>query len=145
MELPQYLTSEGYRQIPLQRSEVGYFHVSATLRGHAVSVLVDTGADCTLVSLGLARALDLPMSMLPDKASGAGNAAIDMYVVDGVSLDFAELAIRPRMLLAMDLSHANEALVQKGAAPIEAIVGLDVFEQHAAVIDYGSQSLFLRP
>jgi hypothetical protein len=44
----------------------------------------------------------------------------------------------------MDMTHANEALALQGAGPVEAIMGLDVFEAHAAVIDYGSQSLFLR-
>jgi hypothetical protein len=44
----------------------------------------------------------------------------------------------------MDLSHADAALAQQGAAPIEAILGVDVYEAQAAVIDYGSASLFLR-
>jgi hypothetical protein len=43
----------------------------------------------------------------------------------------------------MDLSHADAALAQGGAAPIEAILGVDVYEAQAAVIDYGSASLFL--
>lgn len=55
------------------------------------------------------------------------------------------MLIRPEAVVAMDLSHANEALAQKGVPPVEAILGLDVFDAHAAVIDYASHSLFLRP
>jgi len=44
----------------------------------------------------------------------------------------------------MDLSHVNGALELKGAAPIEAVLGVDILEAHAAVIDYGSNSLFLK-
>jgi hypothetical protein len=144
VQLTEFLAQAGYRRIPLQRSGVGYFHASASLRGRAVSALVDTGADCTLVSLALARELGLTLSLLPDKGGGAGNAAMDVYAVDNDRLELAEVSIRPRILLAMDLSHANEALAQKGEGPVEAIMGLDVFEEHAAVIDYGSKSLFLR-
>jgi len=32
----------------------------------------------------------------------------------------------------------------KGAAPVEAILGVDVFDRQKAVIDYGSSSLFLK-
>ena len=144
-ELPEFLEQAGYRRIPLQRSGVGHFHAEATLRGRAVSVLVDTGADCTLVSVALAKELALPLTMLPTKGAGAGSAAMDVYVVEDVKLELPGLAVPPGDMYAMDLSHSNEAMVAQGFAPIEAIMGRDVFEQHAAVIDYGSQSLFLKP
>jgi hypothetical protein len=44
----------------------------------------------------------------------------------------------------MDLGHVNGAFARKGASPIDAILGVDAFDAHAAVIDYGSNSLFLR-
>jgi hypothetical protein len=69
---------------------------------------------------------------------------MDVYVVDDARLELAEVSIRPKSLLAMDMTHANDALALQGAGPVEAIMGLDVFEAHSAVIDYGSQSLFLR-
>jgi len=144
-ELSEFLTQSGFRRIQLQRSAVGYFHAQATLRGRTVSVLVDTGADCTLVNLALARELELPLTMLPTKGAGAGSAAMDVYVVDNTKLELPGMLVPPGDLLAMDLSHTNEAMVAQGLEPIEAIMGRDVFEHHGAVIDYGSQSLYLRP
>ena len=44
----------------------------------------------------------------------------------------------------MDLSHVNAALAQKGATPVDVILWVDVFDAQAAVIDYGTASLFLR-
>jgi hypothetical protein len=63
--------------------------------------------------------------------------------VRGGELRLGEVVPRPHALVAMDLSHADAALAQGGAAPIEAILGVDVYEAQAAVIDYGSASLFL--
>lgn len=144
MQLPEFLSLSGYRRIPLQRSGVGHFHAPGSLRGRPVSVLVDTGAGCTLVSLALARELDLTLTLQPEKGGGAGNVEMDVYVVEDARLELAEVSICPKMLLAMDLSHVNDALTQKGESPVEAIMGVDVFEEHAAVIDYGSGSLFLK-
>jgi hypothetical protein len=144
MQLPEFLSRAGYQRISLQRSGLGHFHAAASLRGRAVSALVDTGAGCTLVSLALARELDLALTLQPEKGGGAGNVELDVYLVEGDRLELAEVSIRPRTLLAMDLSHVNAALVQKGESPVEAIMGVDVFEEHEAIIDYGSGSLFLK-
>ena len=51
---------------------------------------------------------------------------------------------RTRGLFAVDLSHVNAALAQKGATPVDVILWVDVFDAQAAVIDYGTASLFLR-
>ena len=51
---------------------------------------------------------------------------------------------RVRALLTMDLDHVNQSLALKGEAPVDAILGADVLEAQAAVIDYGSLSIFLR-
>jgi hypothetical protein len=143
-QLAEFLAQSGYRRIFLQRSGVGHFHAPGSLGDRVVSVLVDTGAGCTLVSLALAHELDLTLTLLDGKGGGAGGATMDIYEVLDAKLELAEVSIRPRSLLAMDMNHANEALALQGAGPVEAIMGQDVFEAHAAVIDYGSQSLYLR-
>jgi len=51
---------------------------------------------------------------------------------------------KPKGLLAMDLSHINAALALKQSPPVDVILGVDVFERQAAVIDYGTSSLFLK-
>jgi hypothetical protein len=144
MQLAEFLAQSGYRRISLQRSGVGHFHAAGTLLGRAVSVLIDTGAGATVVSLSLARELGLSLTLSDEKGGGAGSASMDVYIVNDAKLELAEMSIRAQSLLAMDMSHVNEALAPGGAGPVEAIMGLDVFEAHAAVIDYGSQSLFLR-
>jgi hypothetical protein len=144
MQLAEFLAQSGYRRIALQRSGIGHFHVPGSLRDRTVSVLVDTGAGCTLVSLALARELDLSLTLHPGTGGGAGGTSMEVYEVVDARLELAEVSIRPQSLLAMDLTHANDALALQGAGPVEAIMGVDVFEAHAAVIDYGSQSLFLR-
>jgi hypothetical protein len=70
---------------------------------------------------------------------------LDVYhAADGVLL-LGQVVPRPRALMAIDLTHANQALALKGEKPVDVIIGADVFEAQAAVIDYGSSALFLRP
>jgi hypothetical protein len=66
------------------------------------------------------------------------------FKLKDVTLILDHAAPRPKALYAMDLSHVNAALALKGAAPVDVILGVDVFEKQAAVIDYGTNSLFLK-
>lgn len=55
-------------------------------------------------------------------------------------LDFPRLA-GPA---GLDFEHVNAALRAQGSAEVDVILGVDVFDAHAAVIDYPGRSLFLR-
>jgi hypothetical protein len=44
----------------------------------------------------------------------------------------------------LDFEHVNAPLRANGSAEVDVILGADVFDAHAAVIDYPTQSLFLR-
>ena len=144
MSLQSFLEADGYRRVPLTRNGVGHFETGGTLAGSPVRVLIDTGAGSTVVSLELAQKLGLKLNLLDRKGRGAGSGELDIYQLEenGLLLDHA--TPRPEALYAMDLGHVNVALAMKGAAPVEVILGVDVFDKQAAVIDYGSSSLFLK-
>jgi hypothetical protein len=145
MTLVEFLLQAGYQQVPLVRSGVGHLHAAGTLNGRPVSVLLDTGGASTVVHLGLAQEMGLALTKMPFQGGGAGAARMDVYHAPQGALLLGTVVPRPRALMAMDLTHANQALALKGEKPVDVILGADVFEAQAAVIDYGSSSLFLKP
>ncbi|MBA3833501.1 MAG: retroviral-like aspartic protease family protein [Chthoniobacterales bacterium] len=138
------LIQTDYQQVHLSRSGVGHFHATGSLNGRSVVVLIDTGAASTVVSLVLVRQMGLSFNKLKMKGGGAGGANLDIYQLTDAVLMLGEIKPRPRALLAMDLTHVNQALAQKGESAVDVILGSDVLEAQAAVIDYGSSSLFLK-
>ncbi len=144
MTLSAFLTQEGFQRIALSRSGVGHFHTAGSLSGHFVAVLIDTGAASTVVSLARARELGLTVKKLDMKGGGAGGAQLEIFHLTDATLSLGDVQPRYRALLALDLTHVNQSLAQKGESPVEVILGADVFEAHEAVIDYGSSSLFLK-
>ena len=145
MTISRFLRDAGYQQVPLTRSGVGHFHTVGALNGRAVAVLIDTGAASTVVSLALARERGMRLNKLDLTGGGAGGANLEIHALVDATLSLGDVQPRPRALFAMDLTHVNESLALKGEAPVDVILGADVFEAHAAVIDYGSSSLFLKP
>jgi hypothetical protein len=142
--LTSLLAAAHFQRVPLVRTGVGHFEAAGTLNGTPIRVLIDTGAASTVLSLTLVRRLGLELVPLGQTGGGACGANLEVFEVRGAELRLGEVVPRPKALIAMDLSHADAALVQQGAAPVEAVLGVDVYEAQAAVIDYGTSSLFLR-
>jgi hypothetical protein len=142
-ELADFLTSRGYHRVPLTRSGVGHFHASGTLNGRPVEVLVDTGAACTVVSMTVVQALGLRSEWLNGEGGGAGGA-LDQFRVDGADLRLGSFIPRLAGPVGLDFEHVNASLRAQGSAEVDVILGVDVFDAHAAVIDYPGQCLFLR-
>jgi hypothetical protein len=109
----------------------------------SVRVLIDTGAASTVASLSHLREFALPVAPLSRCGAGAGGANLEVFQVQGPELRLGEVMPKLAALLAMDLTDVNAALAQKRVAPVDVILGVDVLEAHAAIIDYGSASLFL--
>jgi hypothetical protein len=142
-ELTDFLTARGYLQVPLTRSGVGHFHTSGTLNGRSVEVLVDTGAACTVVAMSIVEALGLRSEWI-DQAGGGAGGPLDQFWVYGA--DFRLGSIIPRLagLVGLDFEQVNAPLRAQGSAEVDMILGVDVFDAHAAIIDYTSHSLFLK-
>lgn len=144
MSLVAFLNQNGYTQIPLSRSGVGHFHTEGLLNDRSISVLIDTGAASTIFSLDLVREMNLPMTKSSMFGGGAGAAQMEIHQIRDARFVISDISPKVRALLAMDLSHVNQALALKGSVPVDVILGVDVLEAHSAVIDYGSSSLYLK-
>ena len=143
-ELADFLVARGYLRVPLARSGVGHFHTAGTLNGRPVEVLVDTGAACTVVAMSVVKALGLRSEWLDHEGGGAGGA-LDQFRVDGAELRLGPFIPRLAGPVGLDFEQVNAPLRAQGSAEVDVILGTDVFDAHSAVIDYPSQSLFLRP
>lgn len=142
-ELADFLAGRGYVRVPLTRSGVGHFHTAGTLNGRPVEVLVDSGASCTVVAMSVVQELGLRSELLDGGAGGAGGA-LDQFRVDGAELRLGSFIPRLAGPIGLDFEHVNAPLRAHGSAEVDVILGADVFDAHAAVIDYASQSLFLQ-
>jgi len=144
MSLVEFLAQNGYTRVPLSKSGIGHFHTDGTLDGRALSVLVDTGAGSTVFSLDIAREMGLALTRLGMRGGGAGAAQLDVYRIREARFLLGDITPKVGSLLAMDLTHVNQAAALRGSGPIDAVLGADVLEAHSAVIDYGSSSLYLK-
>jgi len=142
--LAALLSRHGFQRHVLTRNRVGHFQLVGSLAGEAVDILLDTGAASTVVDLGYCRRRGLALRDTGRLGGGAGGVTLPIHDLGDVGLTLDGLAVHPDGVFAIDLSHVIEGLAEKGAEPVQAVLGVDVLLHHDAVIDYATRSLFLR-
>jgi hypothetical protein len=144
MQLGSFLSDGGFRRHQLVRNRVGHFQLTAELEGEQVDILVDTGAASTVMDLDWCRKRGIALDDTGQMGGGAGGVNLAIYALRGAALRLDGQAVKSNGVYAVDLAHVNRGLAMKGAHPVHGVLGADVLTHHEAVIDYASESLFLK-
>ena len=129
------LLSAGAQEIPFEFVD-GYILVHARVNAHPVTLLVDSGASASVLSLSSARRLHGPLGdPLPVDGVNAGAVA---FQIGPITAEAHGLALS-QMTLATDLSNA----AQLCSVPVDGLIGADFFKGRMVQIDYASQRLRL--
>lgn len=97
-----------------------------------------------MVDLNYCREHRIPIRDTGRTGGGAGGVHLAIYALGDIQLSLDGAELRSDGVYAVDLTHVNQGLVMKGASPVHAVLGVDVLTHHQAVIDYATQSLYLR-
>jgi len=129
------LLSAGAQEIPFEFVD-GYILVHARVNAHPVTLLVDSGASASVLSLSSARRLHVPLGdPLPVDGVNAGAVA---FQIGPITAEARGLVLS-QMTLATDLSNA----AQLCSVPVDGLIGADFFKGRMLQIDYASQRLRL--
>ena len=141
--LHEFLSQRGYRSIRLNKSAVGQLEVEATIDGHDVLMLVDTGASASVLDEKSAADLGLVKQDCAEQAIGAGGS-VEVAMVDVARFDIQSVSMGSRSMCVLSLDHCNVALESKGARRVDGIIGADVLGEKSAIIEYANRTLFLK-
>jgi predicted aspartyl protease len=145
MKLDRYLFKKGYCSIPLEYNKVGNLQIEIMLGKKKAYALVDTGATGSVLDRGYARKHRYRLRKLKGKGGGVGNNKMELYRarIDHLCIHDFELTDLP--VIAIDLSHVNEALENKGNHPVAFVIGADLLREYHGIIDYQYTTLYLLP
>ncbi|HSM08480.1 MAG TPA: retropepsin-like aspartic protease [Gemmatimonadota bacterium] len=128
--------------LPLERSPLGLLYVSGAINGSPITLLIDTGANATLLD----RVWVARHSLVGEPTELGTIGCVTVNGIDMVDVDCLELgAIRVEgiRLAVVDLSQVNRQLEQSASPAVGGILGADVLTERAAVIDYSDPRLQL--
>lgn len=143
--LATFLPARDYLPIPLTRAASGHLALAeARMNGQEASLYLDAGAGQSVLDLAFAKRLRLALTRDQHQGAGAGGGGLALFHTLVARLELAGFTERDFACMVMDLAHVNAGLRERGLAPMDGIIGGDVLQRRAAVIDCGQSVLFLR-
>lgn len=139
------LPLQGYGSIALTRLKTGHLMLHARINGVPGRFVLDTGAGRSVVEA--ARLEKFRLTRL-DRTSGVATGtggAVPLRMSHGNRLQIGTYADPAFTAYLMPLDQVNLAFLRRGQDAIDGVIGADVLRSGAAVIDYTSDTLYLRP
>lgn len=97
----------------------------------------------TVIDEASAQRLDIHLKTADEKAGGLGVA--DLVISKGIleSLKIDTLALVNMDVYVMNISHVNLALEARNARRADGVIGADILDTYAAIIDYTDSIVYL--
>ncbi len=112
----------------------GRIYLPATVNGHNVTAIIDTGAAATVIDLPLAEQWDLP-SLGTVSANGPGGSSVPARILRSTTVRIGNAEARVEYAVPLGSMGRLEG------RPLEVVVGTAFFAKHVIEIDYSRRVL----
>jgi len=144
MNLPAYLKSVGYVEIPFSVTRVNHIVVQAKVNGEDVVLIVDTGASRTCIAETCAERLGLTVGRVEEVAVSFALPKKTKALIKLASLDIGSLHLTDFDTWLVDFSYLNMIVQWQGEEFCDGVLGADILLSKSAVIDYKCCKLYLK-
>ena len=139
-----FLKSKDYISISLKKTTTNHYQIVASVNNITGLFILDTGASNTCVDLCQIEKFNLISENSKIKASSATDLMDETKISKKNFLQIGKWVNKSSSLVLFNLNHINNALSERGVQKVEGIIGADTLKKAKAIIDYGSNKLYLK-
>jgi hypothetical protein len=139
-----FLKFEDYISISLKKTVTNHYQIVALVNNIKGLFILDTGASNTCVDLSQIEKFNLISENSEIKASSATDLMDETKISKKNFLQIGKWVNKSSSLVLFNLNHINNALSERGVQKVEGIIGADTLKKAKAIIDYGSNKLYLK-
>jgi predicted aspartyl protease len=144
MNLPAYLKSLGYIEVPFTVTRVNHIVVHAKVNGEDVLLIIDTGASRTCIAESCAERLGLTPGRVEKVAVSFALPKKTKASCILKSLDVGSLHLTDFETWLVDFSYINMLVQMKDEEFCDGVLGADILRRMSAVIDYKCCKMYLK-
>ena len=144
MNLPAYLKTLGYIEVPFTITRVNHIVVHAKVNGEDVVLIVDTGASRTCIAESCAERLGLTSGRVEQVAVSFALPRKTRALSKLESLDIGSLHLTDFETWLVDFPYINMIVQMKGEEFCDGVLGADILRRTSAVIDYRCSKIYLK-
>ena len=141
---PESRSLAGMTRIPLTVTGQGSALVNCTINGKPIVLILDTGAQSTVIDLRAATNAGVKSHEVPgfySRGIGAGRVAMRQGEVITLEMSGFPAQVAPSL---QDFSSLTIQHLQTGSTPIVGLLGFDVLRSYGAVIDLKEGAMYLK-
>ncbi len=134
----------GMRGIPMHVSSGFNLYVDGSLNGRAARLMVDTGAFTTLLHSRFVRQMRIPLRNSPFSSAGVNLkqrgvqlATISRFSIGSVDLQSSEVGV-------INLEGLIHGGMLEARPPVAGLLGSEILRRNHGIIDFGTNTLYLR-
>lgn len=134
----------GMSKVPMHVSSGYNLYVDGAVNGHAAKLMVDTGAFATLLHSRFVRSMQIPMRATPFSSSGVNLKQRGVNIATITKLSIGSIDIARKEVGVINLEGLIHAPLLTGTPPVVGLLGSETLRRQHGIIDFGSNTLYLR-
>jgi predicted aspartyl protease len=134
----------GYRRVPMRESDGYNLYVDGSVNGRAAKLMVDTGAFATLLHSRFVHSMKIPLRNTAFRSSGVNLKERGVKIANITRLSIGSMDMRSSMIGVINLEGLIHAGLLDASPPVAGLLGSEMLQRYHAIIDFGTNSLYLK-
>jgi len=134
----------GFRRMHMHESDGFNLYVDGSVNGKAARLMVDTGAFATLLHSPFVRRMNIPLRQTKFRSIGVNLAQNRVRLATITRFSIGSMDMRTSNVGVINLEGLIHGGLLDGSPPVAGLLGSEMLQRYHAIIDFGTNSLYLR-
>lgn len=134
----------GYRRVRMHESEGYNLYVDGKVNGTRARLMVDTGAFATLLHSQFVQRMNIPMHQTKFRSIGINLAESRVRIANISRFSVGSMEMRSHNVGVINLERLVHEGLLDARPPVVGLLGSEMLQRYHAIIDFGTNSLYLK-
>jgi predicted aspartyl protease len=134
----------GYRRVRMHESEGFNLYVDGSVNGTKARLMVDTGAFATLLHSRFVLRMKIPMRQTKFKSVGVNLAQSRVRLANITRFSVGSMDMQSHSVGVINLERLIHGGLLDASPPVAGLLGSEMLQRYHAIIDFGTNSLYLK-
>jgi len=134
----------GYRRVRMHESEGYNLYVDGKVNGTRARLMVDTGAFATLLHSQFVLRMKIPMRQTKFRSVGVNLAQSRVRLANITRFSIGSMDMQSHRVGVINLERLIHSGLLDASPPVAGLLGSEMLQRYHAIIDFGTNSLYLK-
>jgi predicted aspartyl protease len=134
----------GFRHVRMHESEGYNLYVDGSVNGTKARLMVDTGAFATLLHSQFVLGMKIPLRKTKFTSVGVNLAQTRVRLANITRFSVGSMDMRSHILGVINLERLVHGGLLDASPPVAGLLGSEMLQRYHAIIDFGTNSLYLK-